>query len=110
MPVYMYQAAYTAESLAAQIKQPQDRLQVAAKPVVEAIGGKLLAGGYSFGDYDITIVYEASDDVSAAAVALAAAAGGAIKSAKTTKLLSGAEWIEALRKATSVSAVYRPAR
>jgi uncharacterized protein with GYD domain len=110
MALYMYQAAYTAESLAAQIKTPQDRLEVAARPVVQAIGGKLVAGGYSFGDYDVTIIYEAPDDTSAAAVALAAGAGGAIKSSKTTKLLSGSEWVEALRKATSVSEVYRPAR
>jgi uncharacterized protein with GYD domain len=110
MPLYIYQAAYTAESLAAQLKQPQDRLQVAARPVIEAVGGKLLAGGFSFGEYDVNVVYEAPDDVSAAAVALAVAAGGALKSAKTTKLLSGAEWVEALRKAASVGAAYRPAR
>lgn len=28
MPQYLYQAAYTPESLAAQIKNPQDRLEV----------------------------------------------------------------------------------
>jgi uncharacterized protein with GYD domain len=106
----MYQAAYTAESLAAQIKEPQDRLEVAARPVAEAVGGKLLAGGFSYGEYDVTIVYEAPDDVSAAAVALTAGAGGAVKAAKTTKLLSGPEWVEALRKAASVGAAYRPAR
>jgi uncharacterized protein with GYD domain len=110
MPIYIYQAAYTAESIAAQIKQPQDRLEVAARPVVEAAGGKFLAGGYSFGEYDITVIYEAPDDVTAAAVALTAAAGGAGKASKTTKLLSGAEWIEALRKASSISPSYRPAR
>ncbi len=110
MPLYIYEAAYTAESLAAQIKEPRDRLQVAARPVIEAVGGKFLAGGFSFGEYDVTVVYEAPDDVSAGAVALAVAAGGAIRSAKTTKLLSGAEWVDALRKATSLGAAYRPAR
>lgn len=110
MPLYIWQGAYTAESIATQIKQPQDRLEVAARPVVEAVGGKLLAGGFSFGEYDVTIVYEAPDDVSAGAVALAVGAGGSMKSAKTTKLLSGAEWIDALRKAGSLGATYRPAR
>lgn len=110
MPIYIFQLAYTAESIAAQIKQPQDRLEVAARPVIEAVGGKLLAGGFSFGEYDVTVVYEAPDDVSAAAVALAVAGGGATKSGKTTKLLSGAEWVESLRKAASVSTAYRPAR
>lgn len=110
MPIYMYEAAYTNESIAAQIKEPQDRIQVAAKPLIESVGGKLLAGGFSFGEYDIVAVYEAPDDASAAAIAMAVAARGAVKSAKTTKLLSGAEWVEALRKTPSVSNVYRPAR
>ena len=109
MPLYLYQAAYTAESIAAQIKDPQDRLEV-NRPTFEAIGGKLVAGGFSFGEYDVAAVFEAPDDVSAAALALAVAAGGAVKAAKTTKLLSGAEWIQALRKAPMAGNVYRPAR
>jgi uncharacterized protein with GYD domain len=110
VPIYMWQGAYTAESIAAQIKQPQDRLEVAARPIVEAAGGKLLAGGFSFGEYDLNIIFEAPDDVSAGSIALAVAAGGALKSAKTTKLLSGSEWVGALRKAASLGASYRPAR
>ena len=110
MPLYMYQAAYTAESLAAQIKNPGDRLELAAKPLLEAVGGKLLAGGYSFGEYDIVIIYEAPDDTAAASIALVAAAGGTGKAAKTTKLLSGEEWIASLRKAREVAPSYRPAR
>ena len=110
MPIYMYQAAYTTESLAAQIKEPGDRLETAARPIIEAAGGKLLAGGFAFGEYDILAVFEAPDDVSAAAIAQVVAAGGACKAAKTTKLLSGAEWIDALRKAASIASAYRPVR
>ncbi len=44
----------------------------------------------------------------AAALAVAIGAGGSTKSAKTTRLLSGAEWIESLRKAQG--SVYKPAR
>jgi uncharacterized protein with GYD domain len=106
----MYEAAYTAESLAAQVRDPKDRLEVAARPVAEAAGGKLLAGGYCFGEYDIVIIYEAPDDTAAASVALAVAAGGAVRSARTTKLLSGQDWIESLRKAQSIVPQYRPAR
>lgn len=110
MPIYLWQGAYTAESIAAQIKEPKDRLDVAAKPVVEAAGGRVLAGGFCFGDYDIMIAYEAPDDTSAAAIALAVAAGGAIKAAKTTKLLSGEEWVNALRKASAITGSYQAAR
>ena len=55
---------------------------------------------------DAIVLYEAPDDTSAAAFALAIAAGGAAKSAKTTRLLSGQEWIESLRKAQGSQ--YRP--
>jgi uncharacterized protein with GYD domain len=80
------------------IAEPQDRTD-AVRPAIEALGGKLVAAGYPFGEYDAIIVYEVPDDSSAAAFALAIAAGGAAKSAKTTRLLSGQEWIESLRKA-----------
>ena len=58
MPTYLYQAAYTPESLAAQIKDPKDRIEV-VRPVFEAAGGKILASGYPFGEYDVIAVYEA---------------------------------------------------
>lgn len=107
MGLYLYQIAYTSESVAAQIREPQDRIE-AVRPAVEAMGVKFLVGGYSFGEYDALVVMEAPDDATAASVALAVAAGGAAKAAKTTKLLSGHEWIEALRKAQGSQ--YRPAR
>ena len=43
MPLFMYQAAYTPESWAAQVKNPQDRIERAARPACEAVGGKLVA-------------------------------------------------------------------
>ena len=110
MPQYLYQVAYTPESLAAQMKNPQDRLKVVGKQLTDAVGAKILAGGFSCGKYDIAIIVEAPDDVTMAAVAIAVAAGGAVKTAKTTPLLSGAQWVAALKKAPSVTAQYRPAK
>lgn len=110
MPQYLYQVAYTPESLAAQIKNPQDRLQIVGKQISDAVGAKIVAGGYSYGKYDVSIIVEAPDDVAMAAVALAIAAAGAVKAAKTTPLLNGSQWVAALKKAPAVSAQYRPAR
>ena len=107
MALYMYQAAYTPESLAAQIKEPQDRIE-AVRPALEALGAKFLAAGYPFGEYDVLVVYEAADDTTAASIAMAVGAGGAVKAARTTRLLSGPEWIESLLKAQGSQ--YRPAR
>ena len=79
MPQYLYQLAYTPESLAAQIKNPQDRLETVGKQLADAVGARIVGGGYSFGKYDLSIIVEAADDVTMAAVAVAIAAGGAVK-------------------------------
>ena len=99
MPLYLYQLSYTPESLAAQIKDPQDRLQTAAKPVLDAVGGKLVGGGFSFGEYDVAVVADFPDAVSAAAISIAVAAGGAFAHSKTTVLMSIEDGIEAVKKA-----------
>ncbi len=109
MALYLYQLAYTPESIAAQIKHPQDRLALVGT-MISGHGLKMVAGGYSMGDYDVTVVVEAEDDESAAAFSLALSAGGAIRSAKTTKLLDGHQWIAALTKAGAIAGTYRPAR
>jgi uncharacterized protein with GYD domain len=86
MPQYLYQVAYTSESLAAQIKNPQDRLEVVGKQISDAVGARILAGGFSYGEFDVAVIVDAPDDVSMAAVAIALAAGGAVRAAKTTPL------------------------
>jgi uncharacterized protein with GYD domain len=110
MPQYLYQVAYTSESLAAQVKNPQDRLETVGKQIQDAVGARILAGGFSYGEYDVSVIVDAPDEVAMAAVAIAIAAGGAVRAAKTTPLLSGSQWVAALRKAPAVSAQYRPAR
>ena len=97
MALYMYQASYTAKSMAAQVKNPQDPVET-IRPTLEALGAKISVAGFPFGEYDVLVVYEAPDDMTAASVSMAIAAEGEVKSAKTTRLLSGQEWIESLRK------------
>lgn len=109
MPLFIYEAAYTPESIAAQIKEPQDRIQV-VKPAFEAAGAKILASGYLFGDYDVMAMFEAPSDEVAASLALAVAAGGAVKAARTTKVLDGAQWVAALKGAQKISGAYKPAK
>jgi uncharacterized protein with GYD domain len=103
MTQYLYQAAYSAESLAAQMKNPTDRLAEVGALLEQSVGARIIGGGFSFGEYDVTVVVEAADDQTMAAVAIAIAAGGAIRSAKTTPLLTGDEWIAAMTKASSVT-------
>src|SRR2546427_13296567 len=109
MPQYLYQVAYTSESLAAQIKNPQDRLEVVSKQITDAVGARIVAGGYSYGEYDVSAIVEAPDDVTMAAVALAIAAGGAVRAAQNPPLLNGSPWGGAPREAAGGSAPYAPA-
>jgi uncharacterized protein with GYD domain len=102
MALYMYQASYTAKSMAAQLTEPQDPMDT-IRPALEDLGARILVAGFPFGEYDVLVVYEAADDVTAASVAMAVAAAGEVKSAKTTRLLSGQEWLESLRKRRIVS-------
>jgi uncharacterized protein with GYD domain len=97
MALFMYQASYTAKSLAAQLEEPQDPVDV-IRPTLEEVGAKLLVAGFPFGEYDLLIVYEAPDDMTAASVAMAVSAAGEVRAGKTTRLLSGQEWLESLRK------------
>jgi uncharacterized protein with GYD domain len=110
MPLYMYQATYTAESLAAQLKNPQNRVDAVGRAACEAVGGNLIGGWYCFGDYDLTLIADVPNNESMAAIALAIAAGGAVKSAKTTVLMTGAEAVAGMKKANAVAKVYKPAR
>jgi uncharacterized protein with GYD domain len=103
MALYMYQAAYTPESWAAQVTDPQNRVEAIGQRACESVGGKLLGGWYAFGEYDIVLIMEIPDNVSMAAVGIAVAAGGAIKSARTTVLMTGTEGVAAMQKASSVS-------
>src|SRR3954454_8480303 len=99
MPLYMYQAGYTPDSWAAQLKTRQNRADSVGRAACEAVGGKLVGSWYCFGDYDLVIVADVPNNESMAAIALAIASGGAVKSAKTTVLMSGAEAVAGMKKA-----------
>ena len=97
MPLYMYQASYTAKSMADQLKEPQDPAEVIGS-ALEELGATIVVAGFPFGEYDVLVVYDAPDDMTAASVAMAVSAAGEVRSGKTTRLLSGQEWLESLRK------------
>ena len=107
MARYLVQLAYTPQAWAAQIRNPQDRNTV-VRPLFDQLGARIEASYISFGKYDVVLIVEAPDNVSAAAVALTITAGGAVKAYETTPLLSLEEGVEAMRKAAGAAAAYRP--
>ena len=107
MPRYLVQLAYTPEAWAAQLRNPQNRVE-AVRPALERVGGRVEAAYFAFGEYDVVLIVEAPDNAAAAGFMLAVAAGGAMKASKTTPLLTVDEGLEAMRRGAEVAEVYRP--
>ena len=105
MPMYLTCFSYTPETWARLIENPEDRREAAAR-YIESVGGKLHGFWYAFGEHDGWNLWEAPDNVSMAAVALAIGAGGALSSIDTTVLLTVEELMAALGRAKTVR--YRP--
>jgi uncharacterized protein with GYD domain len=105
MAIFMIQGSYTPEAWAAQIKNPTERI-AAVGQMLAPLGVTFEHYWYSFGDYDFVIIAQGPSNVEAAAGVLAAFGGGALTDIKTTPLMTTAETISALRKASDVQ--YRP--
>jgi uncharacterized protein with GYD domain len=101
VPLYLTRFGYTPETWARMIANPEDRRD-AARAYIESVGGTLHGFWYAFGDRDGYTLWEAPDNVSMAAVALALSAGGALSSCETAVLLTVDETLDALRRAGQV--------
>ena len=101
MPMYLTRFSYTPETWARMISNPENRGK-AAQAYIESVGGKLHGFWYAFGSHDGYTLWEAPDNVSMAAVAVAISGGGALSSLETTVLLTIDETLDALRMAAEV--------
>ena len=102
MPLYLTRFSYTPATWAKMIRNPEDR-RGAATQYIEAVGGRLHGFWYALGDHDAYGLWEAPDNVSMAATALAITSGGALSEHHTTVLLTVEETMSALQKAQSIS-------
>ena len=105
MSFYLTRFRYTPETWARLMQNPEDRRE-AARKYIESVGGKLHGFWYAFGACDGYNLWEAPDDVSMAAVAIAISGGGALSKFETTPLLTVEEILDALGRARAVA--YRP--
>ena len=102
MTIYLSKFSYTPATWARLIERPEDR-RIAAQSYIESVGGRLHGFWYAFGEHDGYAMWEAPDNVSMAAVALAIGAGGALSSLETTVLLTVEETMDALGRAQQIS-------
>jgi uncharacterized protein with GYD domain len=105
MPFFLHQVSYTTEAMARLIANPQDRTEAVRGPI-EKLGGKIKDLYFAFGEHDVVLITEMPNSVSAAAIAMAFCAGGAVRNCQTTALMSTAEGLDALRKAATCG--YKP--
>ncbi len=102
MPRYLVQASYTSAAVAALVGNPQDRV-ASVTALAKKLGGKLVSMDFCLGEHDVVAIFEAPDDTTAAAMALAVNAVGHLHDYKTTKLLSPKEFLAAQEMAHGVS-------
>jgi uncharacterized protein with GYD domain len=103
MPKYLLQGSYTAEGSKGLLKDGGSKRRVAAKTLVESLGGKIECLYFAFGETDVLAIVDMPDSASAAAASLTIGASGGL-TGKLTVLLTPEELDQAAKK----SATYTP--
>jgi uncharacterized protein with GYD domain len=103
MPKFLYQASYTGEGTKGLLKEGGSKRRAAVEEVMKALGGKVEAFYYAFGDPDVFLIADVPDQASAAALSLAVNASGAVH-LKTTVLMTPEEMDAAAKKTVSYRA------
>jgi uncharacterized protein with GYD domain len=104
---YLIEVAYTPESWSAQV-DAQANVVDRITPALDACGAKLESMYYAFGDYDLVGIIDFKKPEDAAAFGLAVTASGALRSYRTTPLLSIDQGIASMHKAAEIRKAYAP--
>ena len=104
MARYLFEGSYSTEGIKGVLKEGGSGRRAAVEAAVKALGGKLDAYYFAFGDTDVYVIVDGVDNTTAAAFSMGIAATGALHSVKTTVLLTPEEIDEAGKKTLS----YRP--
>lgn len=107
MAHYMIEVGYTAEAWSAQV-EAQANVVDRISPALKACGGKLESIYYTFGESDLVAIIDFKGAEDAAAFALAVTASGALRSYKTTQLLTVDQGIASMKRAAQARKSYTP--
>ena len=97
MAKYLIEASYTAEGLRGLAKDKASGRKAALEAALKGVGGKLDALYYAFGGADAYALCDCPDNLTAAALSLAASSSGLVK-VTTIALLTVEEMDQALSK------------
>jgi uncharacterized protein with GYD domain len=103
MPKYLFLGSYLTDGMKGLIKEGGTARRANLEKTLGALGGKLEAFYYAFGDADVVGIADLPDNVTAVALALTINASGVVK-VKTTVLMTPEEVDRAAKKSVS----YRP--
>ncbi|TMD17152.1 MAG: GYD domain-containing protein [Chloroflexi bacterium] len=104
MPKYLSMGTYTVDGIKGVLKEGGTGRRKAVQSAIEAMGGKLEAYYFAFGESDVVVISDVPDNVTAAALAIGIGSSGTV-SLKTTVLLTPEEVDQATKKTIS----FRPA-
>jgi uncharacterized protein with GYD domain len=107
MARYLFHVAYTDESWATQVRV-QGKVVERVEPLVAACNGTLEALYYAFGDADVIAIGEFPKPEDAAAFSMSVSSGGAVRSIKTTPLMTVEQGQAAMKRAAEAGAAYSP--
>ena len=107
MAHYLIEVGYTAEAWSAQV-ETQANVVDRISPALKTCGGKLESIYYAFGDSDLIAIIDFKNPEDAAGFALAVTASGALRSFKTTPLLTVDQGIASMKRAAQARKSYTP--
>src|SRR6266852_2695707 len=97
MPKYLSMGSYTVEGIKGVLKEGGTGRRKAVQAAIEAMGGKMEAYYFAFGESDVVVISDVPDNVTAAALAIGIGSTGTV-SLKTTVLLTPEELDQATKK------------
>ena len=104
MKRFLFKGSYSKEGMQGVVKEGAASRVTAVEKMAADMGGSITSFDFAFGDTDVYLIAEMPDDITAAAVATAVAASGALASFETVVLLSADDMDAAIGK----HAPYRP--
>ena len=102
MPKYLMQARYTTEGIQGLVRDSASGRRADLQAAVKALGGKVEAFYYTFGDDDVVVIVDLPSSVTAAALGLTISGSGAVR-VRTTPLLT----VEEVDQALEIKTKYR---
>ena len=99
MPKYLIQARYTTEGVQGLIRDSASGRRADVQAAVTALGGKVEAFYFAFGDDDAVIIVDLPNSIKAAALGLTISGSGAVR-IRTTPLLTVEDVDQALEVKT----------